>query len=74
MDKQQWLIEAKYLIHDNAPDASAAHVDDLADGLYSAHSELDPDEAVAMYLAFVHSGSIGSVLENWNRNPTDHAA
>lgn len=51
MTREQWLIEAKYLFHANVPTATSTWVDEIAEALCSIFGDLEPDEAVAMYVA-----------------------
>lgn len=51
MTRDQWLVEAKYLFHANVPTATSTWVDEVAEALCSVFGDLEPDEAVAMYVA-----------------------
>lgn len=50
MDRDEWIRNAIYLIHVGVPAITADHADDLADDLFNTCAELEPDEAVAMFL------------------------
>lgn len=50
MTREEWLLEAKYLFHTNLPSATSAWVDEVAEALCSTFRELEPDEAVALYV------------------------
>lgn len=50
MTREQWLIEAKFLFHANVPNATPAWVDQVAETLCTEFGDLEPDEAVAMFV------------------------
>lgn len=51
MTREQWLVEAKYLFHTNLPNASSVWVNEVVEVLCLEFGDLEPDEAVAMYVA-----------------------
>jgi hypothetical protein len=51
MTREEWLIEAKVLFHTNLPNATASWVDQVTETLCSQFGDLEPDEAVALYVA-----------------------
>lgn len=51
MTRVHWLVEAKYLFHAHVPGVQAAWVDEVTQALCAAFDDLEPDEAVAMYVA-----------------------
>lgn len=51
MTREQWLIEAKFLFHTNMPNAASTWIDEIVEALWAEFGDLEPDEAVALYLA-----------------------
>lgn len=61
MTREQWLIEAKYLFHVNVPNASSQWVDEVAEALCTQFGDLEPDEAVAMYVVTLAEPASGQM-------------